>query len=177
MTTRGPVARPTAGARRTIYVVRHAIAAERGERFPDDSKRPLTRKGIDRMRQVVRGFAEFDPTIDLVLTSPFVRARHTAEILAAGLRISKVEDCDALTPGHPPADVARELERPGIRRAVALVGHEPDLGQLAAWLIGASQPLVFKKGSIARIDVPALPPTGDGQLVWLATPRMLRALS
>ena len=129
------------------------------------------------MRQVVRGFAEFDPKIDLVLTSPFVRARHTAEILATGLRIPKVEDCDALTPGQAPSEVARELDRPRVRRAIALVGHEPDLGQLAAWLIGARQPLVFKKGAIARIDVGSLPPTGDGQLVWLATPRMLRALS
>jgi phosphohistidine phosphatase SixA len=64
-------------------------------------------------------------------------------------------------------------------RSVALVGHEPDLGQLAAWLIGATAPLTFRKGGVARvdIDVEALPAQRAGQLVWLATPAMLRALS
>jgi phosphohistidine phosphatase len=162
---------------RTIYIVRHAIAAERGEKYPDDAKRPLTHDGIARMRQAVRGFSTLDPGIDLVLTSPLVRARHTADILMAGLSPAPaLEVLDALAPGHHPPDVASRISGHGGRRVVALVGHEPDLGQLGAWLIGAREPLVFKKGGIARIDVPSLPPGRDGQLVWLATPKMLRGL-
>jgi phosphohistidine phosphatase SixA len=60
--------------------------------------------------------------------------------------------------------------------AIALVGHEPDLGHLAAWLVGATSPMPFKKGGIARIDVKRLPPAQDGTLVWMATPGMLRGL-
>lgn len=168
----------TRGGQRTIYVVRHAIAAERSDKFKDDSKRPLTRDGIKRMRQGVRGFRALDPEIELVLTSPLVRAQETADILASGLSPSPdVEVLDALTPGTEPAAVAARLKAHRGRRVIALVGHEPDLGVLAAWLIGAREPLVFKKGGIARIDVASFPPGSDGQLVWSATPKMLRALA
>ena len=171
-------ARASAKARRTLYLVRHAIAAERGDKYPDDTKRPLTRKGISRMRDTVRGLATFNPDIDVVLTSPLVRARQTADILVAGLSPSPaLETCAALGAGHSTAELVEALSQVGNRHVIALVGHEPDLGQLAAWLIGAREPLVFKKGSIARIDVPAFPPDRNGQLVWLATPRMLRGLS
>jgi phosphohistidine phosphatase SixA len=82
---------------------------------------------------------------------------------------------DTLAPGHRPETVVDALGAYASLEAVALVGHEPDLGILAAWLIGAREPLVFKKGAIARID--ASGKLGrDGQLVWLATPRMLRGL-
>lgn len=168
---------PTRG-QRTIYIVRHAIAAERGEKYPDDSKRPLTKDGMARMRQAVEGFRALDPGIDLVFTSPFVRARETADILASGLSPSPdVKVLDMLTPGHKPADVAAQITGHGGRRVIALVGHEPDLGTLASWLIGAHEPLVFKKGGIARIDVPSFPPGSNGQLVWSAPPKMLRALA
>jgi phosphohistidine phosphatase len=130
------------------------------------------------MRQAVRGFQSLDPAIDLILTSPFVRARKTADILVAGLSPTPdLEVLDALTPGHDPGDVAARISGHGGRRVIALVGHEPDLGVLAAWLIGAHEPLVFRKGGIARIDVASFPPGSDGQLVWLATPKMLRALA
>ena len=165
------------GAPCELYLVRHAIAAERGEKYPDDAKRPLTSHGIERMRQVVKGFRTLDPDINLILTSPLIRARQTADILLAGLSPSpdlSVED--TLAPGHRPEAVADALGAHAAHEVVALVGHEPDLGILAAWLIAAREPLVFKKGAIARIDVSGKPGR-DGQLVWLATPRMLRGLA
>lgn len=169
--------RSGAKPRLALYLVRHAIAAERGEKYPNDAKRPLTSDGIARMRQAVHGFKKLDPGIDLVLTSPLVRARHTAEILMAGLSPAPaMEVLDVLAPGHSPSDVAAALTSGRLRHAIAIVGHEPDLGQLGAWLLGARQPLVFKKGGMARIDVAGLPPGKDGQLIWLATPRMLREL-
>jgi phosphohistidine phosphatase SixA len=57
------------------------------------------------------------------------------------------------------------------------VGHEPDLGRLAAWLIGSREPLTFKKGGVCRIDVAGTAEPRDGVLVWMATPKMLRALA
>src|SRR6185312_14278705 len=70
----------------TLYLVRHGRAAERGEEWPDDTKRHLTPQGIDRFREVVRGLSMLGVTIDVVLTSPLVRARQTSDLLAGGLR-------------------------------------------------------------------------------------------
>jgi phosphohistidine phosphatase len=163
---------------RSVYLVRHAIAGERGPEYPDDAQRPVTKKGAARMRQGVRGLRSLAPGIELVLTSPLVRARDTAGLLAAGLAPEPdVLVLDALAPGCAPADVVRGLTRRPERGTVALVGHEPDLGLLAAWLLGAREPLVFKKGGIARIDFDGNPGEAAGRLIWLATPRMLRGLA
>ena len=161
-----------------LYLVRHAIAGDRGEEWPDDAKRPLTHKGVARMREVVSGLAAHDPEIEVVLTSPLVRAKQTADVLVEGLKAAPILIVTpALAPGSTPTQVSEELAKQQKHRSIALVGHEPDLGELAAWLIGARAPLVFKKGGIARIDVSSLPPTRPGQLVWLAPPKMLRALA
>jgi len=162
----------------SLYLVRHAIAAERGPKWPDDTKRPLTHKGAARMRQVVRGLRALGVEIDLVLTSPLVRARQTADLLVEGLGTAPAfEVVPALAPEEPPSAVAAAVGRHATATRVALVGHEPALGLLGAWLIGAREPLVFKKGGVCRIDVPTLPPGRNGQLVWFATPKMLRALA
>ena len=166
-----------------LYLVRHAIAAERGPKYPKDDARPLTREGKARMKEVVAGFRKLKPGLDLILTSPLVRAQSTAEILRNGLRDAvRLERLPALAPGHRPGEVVAALaalSKPGRGKkasVIALVGHEPDLGQLAAWLIGAKGPVPFKKGGIARIDVAELPPKQNGQLIWHATPKMLRGL-
>jgi phosphohistidine phosphatase len=162
---------------KTIYLVRHAIAGERGPEYPDDTKRPLTRKGKDRMRRAVVGFRSLEPGIEVVISSPLVRAMQTATILIEGLKGSPVlRKMKALAPDHDPRDVAKALGKVQVDGAIALVGHEPDLGELAAWLTGSSRAIPMKQGGIARIDVPKLPPGQDGTLVWLATPAILRAL-
>jgi phosphohistidine phosphatase len=113
-----------------------------------------------------------------VLTSPLVRAKQTAEILVDGLKSTPAMTVlPALAPGISPEVAAEALAQFKKAQTIALVGHEPGLGELGAWLIGADAPLVFKKGGVARIDVPAIPPTGAGQLIWLATPKMLRSLA
>ena len=161
----------------TLYLVRHAIAEPRGSAWPDDTKRPLTPRGMARMREAVTGLDAMGVEIDLVLTSPLVRAHQTAEILARGLTsVPTVEVTNALIPGQPPARMLEALSGHSRKRSVALVGHEPGLGELAAWLVGAREPLPFKKGGVCRIDLPSLPPVPPGQLVWLALPKMLRAV-
>jgi phosphohistidine phosphatase len=165
-------------ARRSLYLIRHAIAAERGEEWPDDTRRPLTHEGAAKMRVIVSGLDALGVEIGLVLTSPLVRAVETAEIVATGLDSHpEIVEFPTLAPGHTPAKVAEALSnmhRPP--KEVALVGHEPDLGALAAWLIGGRSSLVFKKGGVARIDISAWPPVRDGNLAWFATPKMLRAV-
>jgi phosphohistidine phosphatase len=163
---------------RSLYLVRHAIAFERGEDWPDDAKRPLTHKGAARMREVVDGLLELRVELDLVITSPLVRAKQTADLIVAGWpEAPALVVSPALTPGAAAAGVSEVLSQHTQAAGIALVGHEPGLGEIGAWLIGARHPLVFKKGGVARIDVPAMPLGGSGALVWMATPKMLRQLS
>lgn len=160
----------------TLLLVRHAIAEPRGEAWPDDALRPLSEKGEERMREIATRLTGIDETATVILTSPLMRAVETARILAdIWTPAPAVEVLEPLGPGHAPAALAGALKAfEGIAR-VALVGHEPGLGQFAAWLTGARHPLPFKKGGVARIDVASLKALRDGQLVWLATPKMLRA--
>jgi phosphohistidine phosphatase len=161
-----------------LYLVRHGLAAERGDNYPDDTKRPLTSKGIERLRQEAKALATLDVTFDVILTSPLVRARQTADVLAAGFRQPPaIVPTQVLAPGATHNAIVDELAKQSHRRKrIAMVGHEPGIGELAARLLGLRKPLEFKKGAIARIDVTALPPTGPGQLRWFLTPRILRKI-
>lgn len=160
----------------TLFLIRHAIAEERGEAWPDDDLRPLTEKGAAKMQKIARRLVALDETAEVVVTSPLTRAVETARILEAAWTPSPVVSIvDELAPGHTPAATAGALGKLNAAARVAVVGHEPDLGAFAAWLIGARSPLVFKKGGVARIDLPAWPPTRAGQLVWLASPKLLLA--
>src|SRR5918996_4259268 len=112
-----------------LYLVRHAIAAERGDDWPDDDKRPLTERGIARFREAVNGLKALDVELDEIFTSPLVRAKQTADLLAAGVKGKpSVKLLDALAPGHSPAAVLAQLAKSAKRRRIALVGHEPGLG-------------------------------------------------
>jgi diacylglycerol kinase (ATP) len=119
-----------------LYLVRHAVAAERGPDYPDDAQRPLTPEGVSRWRRSVAGLREFGLILDLVLASPLVRARETAELLAAGLKPKpRLVECDALAAGRKTAEVlaviAKYAAAPRPPTPIALVGHEPDLGGTA----------------------------------------------
>jgi phosphohistidine phosphatase len=159
-----------------LYFIRHGLAEERGDAWPDDDKRPLTDEGMSRMRKAVRGLSRVGVSVEVVLTSPLVRARQTAEIVAAELdpRPSLV-NLDSLAPAGSYTAVITDLEQHGRKSRIALVGHEPMLGEIAARLIGSRHPIEFKKGGVCRIDVDALPPAGPGDLRWMLTPKILRA--
>jgi phosphohistidine phosphatase len=161
----------------SIYLVRHGLAAERGAEFPDDDERPLTSEGIERFRQEMPGLKELNVRLDRVLTSPLVRAVQTAEILAAGIGCeAPLVTVDALRPDGRYDALTAALGRLGRDRSVALVGHMPSIGEIAARLIGAKEPLAFKKGGVCCIETETLPPVGAGQLVWFLPPKALRGL-
>ena len=160
-----------------LYLIRHGVAAERGEDWPDDSKRPLTSDGIAKLRKEARGLAALDVAIEQIVCSPLVRTRQTADVIAETLKSKPgVVTSDALAPAGTPAAVIQELSKYVRKGSVALVGHEPNLGELAAHLIGARHAIEFKKGAVCRIDFEVLPPKGSGQLRWFVTPKMLRRL-
>lgn len=161
-----------------LYLIRHGVAAERGDDYPDDSKRPLTADGMSRLRKEAKALDALDVNIEAVISSPLVRTRQTAEIIVKGLkRRPSIVFSDALAPDGTPEAVVEELAKHATRSSVALVGHEPNLGELAAHLIGARRPLEFKKGGICRIDFEAFPPEGAGSLRWFLPPRLLRQLA
>ena len=160
-----------------LYLVRHAVAEARGDAWPDDSKRPLTDSGMARMRKAARGLARLGVAIDVVLTSPLTRARQTAEIVVEAIHPRPtLVSADALSPDGSYAAVVAELEKHARKTRIALVGHEPGIGELAARLIGSRHAIEFKKGAVCRIDVDAVPPGGPGDLRWLMTTKILRAI-
>jgi phosphohistidine phosphatase len=160
-----------------IYLIRHGVAAERGDAWPDDTKRPLTADGLSKMEKAARGLARLDVGFDLILSSPLVRARQTADVLSAELDgHPPVVNTDALAPGSEYADLIATLEKHARKPRIALVGHEPGIGELAARFIGSRHAIEFKKGAVCRIDLDALPPTAPGALRWLVTSRFLRAI-
>jgi phosphohistidine phosphatase len=164
-----------------LLVVRHAVARERGEfaatGLPDDF-RPLTDAGRRRMRRAARGLHRLVPALDVLASSPLLRARQTAEILAdrwAGHEIAAVGELapesqpDALVPwlrGHRPAST------------VAVVGHEPHLGFLVGWLLAGRHVsfLELKKGGACLLEFDDPASAGGATLRWVMEPRHLRRL-
>jgi phosphohistidine phosphatase len=135
-----------------IWLLRHALAEERAD-SGRDADRTLTEDGHKRARYVARGLAELEPGIELVLTSPYARARQTAEPAARALRISgKLRETQALEPSSDPQEILDELraEKAG---SVLLVGHEPHLGALLGRLV-AGRPgleIPMRKAAVARL--------------------------
>lgn len=161
----------------TFYLVRHGIAEERGPEWPDDEKRPLTDRGIRQLRQSAKGLVRIGAEIDIILTSPLVRARQTAEVLASILDPTPtVKVVDSLAPGTPHPVLVDALVRHARQHHIALVGHEPGIGATAARLAGLRRSLEFRKGAVCRIDLEELPPGRPGHLRWFAPPRLLRSL-
>ena len=159
-----------------LIIIRHAIAVERGTPDIADEDRPLTRKGERRFREVARGLARIEPRPDLLLTSPLPRARQTAEIAAQAWGKLKPKKADVLAGGSF-AEVAGLVDKLPRDSSVALVGHEPDVSELLAAILGSKDTaaFAFKKGGAAAVAV-AGPLGQGGALLWALPPRPLRRL-
>lgn len=136
-----------------IYLVRHGIAGDPDEwKGPDDS-RPLNAKGRRAFRRTARAFAKLGDRVDLICTSPLVRAVQTAEILADALDLDGVCVLEELRPEVPAQRLLERVAELPAKR-VALVGHDPQLSGVAAALGGAEPARIdFPKGAIVRFDV------------------------
>jgi|SRR4051812_24748606 len=164
-------------ARYHLYLIRHGVAEERGEAWPDDTKRPLTVKGGERVGKASRGLARAGVRIDVVLTSPLIRTRQTSDIIASVFDPHPpIVAVEALVPGGSYPALRAELEKQSRRGDIALVGHEPAIGEIAAQLAALGARLDFKKGAVCRIDLDSLAVHTTGTLQWFLTPRMMRAL-
>jgi len=161
-----------------LYILRHAPAVPRGTRgYARDSDRPLTPDGAKKMRAIAKGMRTLKLSCDVILSSPYVRARHTAEIAAAALGMKKKLKFSAhLASNGSPENLIREL-RAKYRSfdSVVLVGHEPYLSRLVAVLIsgGPDVSLSLKKGGLCKLSTQALRYGRCATLEWLLTPRQL----
>lgn len=164
-----------------LYLLRHGLAVERGTPgFEDDAARPLTPKGRRQLRKISAAIKKLERDFDLILSSPFLRAKQTAEIVANGLQLKRrLKFSNALAPGGAAAILLRQLERhkPAPEK-VLLVGHEPDLSRLISLLvIGNLQlQLDFKKGGLCKLEAKELRAGKCATLAWLLTPKQMRMI-
>ena len=160
-----------------LYIVRHGIAIDREDpQCPPDPERFLTDEGTEKTKQVAKGVAEIGAVPDLMLSSPYLRAVQTAEIFAAALEHGKqkIRKTDLLLPGADPMQLFRELGRERQASAVFIFGHAPHLDDLIATAIGSKHHVTaLKKAGVALVELRRMVPP-SGELVWLATPKMLR---
>jgi phosphohistidine phosphatase len=163
-----------------VYLVRHAIAENRHSgRWPDDSERPLTDRGIARFRSAARGLRELVPKVDAVYTSPHTRTLQSAEVLHEEAGWPAAQPAPALAPIRRSVNALALIQALTESASIALVGHEPNLSSLASLLVAGDEDalrLELKKGGVALIAVPTPPAPGAATLRWSLSPKILRAL-
>lgn len=160
-----------------VILFRHGIAVDHADpSCPADAERPLTATGIDRTRLAVHGLARLGVAPTVILTSPYVRARQTAEIVAEELAVShELVLLDELVPSADPREFPH-LIAPYIGEDVLVAGHNPHLSCVVSLLAaGRTDPIVWlKKAGAAAVDLDES--LTSGELVWLLPPRALRRL-
>lgn len=164
-----------------LYLVRHAIAEEVGTtEYEDDSLRPLTEKGREKMRRIAKGLKELGVQPDLIVSSPYVRASQTASILAKELKYKEeISYSDLLVPMGEPGDMIGEINEKYSVDELMLVGHEPSLSSLASvLLVGTPDASInFKKGGVCCLSADDLHYDRKAVLEWLITPKISTRLS
>lgn len=155
-----------------LYFLRHGQAGDREDWAGDDFYRPLTTDGVKRMEREAETIEELDLELEIIITSPLVRAKQTAEILAKKLKMKDriVEDHDL------GLDFTFERLRDILaghrdKKAIMLVGHEPSMSRTIGQLVGGAK-IELKKGGLAFVEL-ASPSSGTGELVWLVPPKIL----
>lgn len=158
-----------------LYLIRHADALPIGDRAASDAERPLSPDGESQSQLLAFGLHRRGVKLARVLSSPLVRARQTAELLIRGWSPPPQLDLhDELAPDGKRRKLARFLAELK-ERDVGLVGHQPDLGVLAAWLIGNKRVHIdLAKAGVACISCDNGPGKGEGTLEWLITPAWLK---
>jgi phosphohistidine phosphatase len=155
-----------------LYFLRHGLAEERETWTGDDALRPLTKKGENSLAGIAETLFGLGLGLDLVLTSPYVRAYQTAVIVTKKLQKMDVLIQDnRLASGFGMAELAEILKDHKEAKSILLVGHEPDFSETVSALIGGGS-LVFKKAGLARVDLSSLFPP-KGELIWLIPPKVL----
>jgi len=158
-----------------LYLIRHAIAEEESA-TGEDSQRNLTEKGAKKMRAIAKGLRALGVEFDFILTSPYVRAEQTADILADVFKMKKkVAVSENLTPMGDPDLLFAEINEKYSVTSLAIVGHEPYLSTLVSLLTANGSPvdITFKKGGVCHLAAEDLHHTRKATIEWLMTPGVL----
>jgi len=154
-----------------LYFLRHGQAGNRQDWQEDDSKRPLTVEGKKRMQREAAAIWRLDPSLDVIISSPLVRALQTAEIVAKarGSAVRLVTD-GRLAPGFGSERLTAIMAEHRNAKGLMLVGHEPDLSETISQVTGGR--IAMKKGALACVEVED-PSALEGTLAWLIPPKVL----
>jgi phosphohistidine phosphatase len=161
-----------------LYLIRHGIAGERGS-YANDDERPLDNKGRKQTKKVARRLYDLGLQFDLILTSPLVRSRQTAEILLEAKLSSQIEESPYLAPSgdiHAWLDWLRNWRDGDNRNSLAAVGHEPSLSNWAELLVWGEvkERLILKKAGVIGLTIPeSETPIGNSAMFWLTAPKFL----
>jgi phosphohistidine phosphatase len=165
-----------------LFILRHGIAVEPGSPgYAKDADRPLTAEGERKTRRIAEAMATMDLSFDLILSSPYRRARQTAEIVAEVRKARKqLEYSEEVTPGGSPRKLIEQLAR--LEPApvnVLLVGHEPDLSGLVSLLVSGNNGfnVLLKKGGLCKLSAESLIHGRCAVLEWLLTPKQMARMA
>jgi phosphohistidine phosphatase len=147
-----------------LCLIRHADAGDSETWRGDDAQRPLSDKGRRQASALGRFLSRRGYKPDAILSSPKMRSRQTAELVAAAL--ATAVQLDERLVGTPDLGTLSKIVEDVGRRRIVLVGHDPEFSELAAELIGA-QSFSLKKGTLVRIDVVLPLQPGTGVLRWM----------
>ena len=165
-----------------LFVMRHGIAVDLGAPgITHDAERPLTPEGRSKLGQIVKAMHGMELAFDAIISSPYLRARQTAELVACSFKKPvTVELCEALVPDGTAVQVVEMLRRfrppPG---KLLIVGHEPNLSSLVSFLVAGKggSCVVFKKGGLCKLCVHSLRPHPEASIEWLLTPKQMIAMA
>jgi len=160
-----------------LLVLRHGEAGQRSN-LASDLKRSLTVEGKQEIADIANGLKSVEVKLDHVLTSPLLRARQTAEIVAKSLKYKgKIEELDSLKPEGNKLEFCSLLSRFKQDSTVLVVGHEPYLSKMISEAISQSGCRIsLKKAGLARVRVLSTVPKIRGELRWLLTPKQLKKM-
>jgi phosphohistidine phosphatase len=161
-----------------LYLLRHGLAVDRSKPgYKNDADRPLTPKGKQRLWHVAEAMEEMELELDAILSSPFLRAAQTAEIVAEAFELrKKLSSTEHLTPnGNPKLLLEHINQLKPAPKDVLLVGHEPYLSQLIGLLVAGNTNVLIdlKKGALCKLEIDTLRYGRCATLEWLLTPKQM----
>jgi phosphohistidine phosphatase len=161
-----------------ILIIRHGIAAQQSSKSADETRK-LTKIGRQKMKKAAHGLRTLVEQIDLIASSPLIRATQTAEIVGEVYHGTRIVQIAALSPGRPPAALLEWLNAHPPTATVALIGHEPHLSTFLCWLMTGLQEsfVTLKKGGAALLEINGPATAGRAKLLWLMRAGQLRKLS
>jgi phosphohistidine phosphatase len=162
-----------------VYFFRHGIAVDKSDPgYPNDRDRPLTKDGIKKTREAAAGLKCLGIPFDSALTSGWVRASQTAEILVKALKLKNLETLPELEGDRSPGELIDALSNRS-EAHLLLVGHEPLLSSTMARLLSSREDLSLdlKKSGVGAVELATISPPTSARLLWLLTAKQLRCMA